>query len=59
MGIALLSPDLNESEQITFLHAKEGIRFAMGGIKGLGEGVVEAIIEERRAKGRFNSLYDF
>lgn len=58
MGITLLTPDLNESNK-NFFAAKEGIRFAMGGIKGLGEGVVEAIIEERKANGRFKSLYDF
>ena len=58
MGITLLTPDLNESNK-NFFAAKEGIRFAMGGIKGLGEGVVEAIIEERKANGRFDSLHDF
>ena len=31
----------------------------MGGIKGVGEGVVEAIIQERTSKGPFRSLFDF
>jgi DNA polymerase-3 subunit alpha len=45
-GIAILPPDVNESGK-EFVATLRGIRFAMGGIKGVGEGVVEAILEER------------
>ena len=31
----------------------------MTGIKGVGRGVVEAILQERTARGRFKSLWDF
>jgi DNA polymerase-3 subunit alpha len=31
----------------------------MGAIKGVGEGVVQAIVEEREKKGMFSSLFDF
>ena len=31
----------------------------MGGIKGVGEGVVDAIVEERNKSGAYSSLYDF
>lgn len=58
MGIAVLPPDINESGN-TFLATAKGIRFAMSGIKSVGDGVVEAILSERNQKGRFNSLYDF
>lgn len=57
-GIAVLPPDINESGR-EFVATKEGIRFAMSAIKGIGEGVVEAILMERKAKGVFSSLYDF
>jgi DNA polymerase-3 subunit alpha len=57
MGIALLPPDVNQAGA-TFAATEEGIRFSMSGIKGVGEGVVEAILEERK-RGRFESLYDF
>ncbi len=57
-GIAVLPPDVNQSGK-EFLATNDGIRFAMTGIKGIGEGVVEAILEERKAKGTFASLYDF
>ena len=36
----------------------KGIRFAMAGIKGVGDGVVEAILQERE-KGKFDSLHHF
>lgn len=58
MGIAVLPPDVNESGN-DFAAAKEGIRFAISGIKGVGEGVVETILEERNKNGFFKSFYDF
>jgi DNA polymerase-3 subunit alpha len=57
-AIAILPPDVNESGQ-EFVATARGIRFAMGGIKGVGEGVVDAILEERNKKGPYKSLYDF
>lgn len=58
MHIAVLPPDINQALG-EFAASKDGIRFAMAGIKGVGEGVVEAILEERKQKGPFTSLYDF
>lgn len=58
MQIAILPPDVNESGK-EFVATPKGIRFALTAIKGVGEGVVEAIIEERKKKGHFASLYDF
>jgi DNA polymerase-3 subunit alpha len=58
MNIPILPPDVNESGK-EFVATPKGIRFAMGGIKGVGEGVVEAIIEERSSKGPYRSLFDF
>lgn len=58
MNIAILPPDVNESGT-EFVATAGGIRFAMTGIKGVGEGVVEAILEERKARGPFQSLYEF
>jgi len=34
------------------------IRFGLGGIKGLGTGAAEAIIEERKENGAYNSIFD-
>lgn len=58
MGIPILAPDVNEAGQ-TFVATPKGIRFAMSGIKGVGAGVVEAIVNERKRKGPFKGLYDF
>ena len=57
-GIPVLPPGINESNK-AFVATSEGIRFAMSGIKGVGEGVVEAILSERKEKGLFTSLYNF
>lgn len=58
MGIAMLQPDVNEAHA-TFFATPQGIRFAMAGIKGVGEGVVEAIVNERDRGGSYTSLYQF
>lgn len=58
MGIEMLPPDVNEAGT-TFVATEKGIRFAMSGIKGVGTGVVESIIEEREKNGPYKTLYDF
>lgn len=58
MSIPILPPDINESGH-EFMATAKGIRFAMSGIKGVGEGVVEAIVEQRKKGGAFQSLFDF
>lgn len=58
MGISMLPPDINEAGA-TFQATKQGIRFAMTGIKGVGTGVVEAILQERQRRGPFKSFYEF
>ncbi len=58
MGIHILPPDVNISGT-SFTPTDEGIRFALSAVKGVGEGVVQAIIEEREKKGPYKGLYDF
>lgn len=58
MGIDVLGPDVNES-QLTFTVNKEGaIRFGLGGMKGVGEAAVLAIVSERLENGAFGSIFD-
>ncbi len=57
MGIGILPPDVNNPSE-DFIATKEGIRFAISGIKGIGKSVVEAILKERLIKP-FENLYDF
>jgi DNA polymerase III subunit alpha len=58
MGIQVLPPDVNEAG-VNFVASSAGIRFAMSGIKGVGTGVVESIIEEREKSGPFENFYQF
>ncbi|MDN3507590.1 MAG: DNA polymerase III subunit alpha [Simkaniaceae bacterium] len=58
MEIDILPPDVNEAGA-EFVYTQRGIRFAMTGIKGVGKGVVEAIVDEREKGGAFKTLYDF
>jgi DNA polymerase-3 subunit alpha len=58
MNICMLPPDVNEAGT-TFQATQQGIRFAMTGIKGVGSGVVDAIVYERNKEGPFTSLYQF
>jgi DNA polymerase-3 subunit alpha len=55
MGIAVLPPSVNESNW-TFTVVGDTIRFGLGGVKGLGEGAVEAILAARSRVGRFRGL---
>ena len=58
-GLAVLPPDINKSDMFFFNIPDEGIRYGLAGIKGVGEAVVEAILEEREVNGPYNDLYDF
>ncbi len=58
LNIEILPPDVNQAGK-EFRPTEEGIRFAMNAIKGVGDGVVETIIEERKKNGPFESLYQF
>ncbi|MGV8083059.1 MAG: DNA polymerase III subunit alpha [Coriobacteriia bacterium] len=58
-GMKVLPPDVNSSGRDFTAVAGEGIRFGLAGIRGVGEGVVDAIVAERDAGGRFTSLQDF
>ncbi|MBJ7448794.1 MAG: DNA polymerase III subunit alpha [Parachlamydiales bacterium] len=58
MSIPILPPDVNEAGP-EFAPTTQGIRFAMTGIKGIGQGVVDAIVQERTSNGPFASLYEF
>ncbi len=60
MGIEVLPPDINESfADFSVVPGKQTIRFGLTTIKNFGEGISEAIIEERKTNGRFASLQDF
>ena len=58
MGLAVQPPDVNESVYAFHVSGPMSIRYGMGAIKGVGASAVEAIIEERKLHGAFESLPD-
>ena len=60
MGLELKLPDVNESGT-RFVPTKDskGIRYGLGGIKGVGEMAAEAIVAERKANGPYTGFMDF
>ncbi|RST60470.1 DNA polymerase III subunit alpha [Siminovitchia terrae] len=56
-GIEVLPPSINKSH-FPFLAEKEGIRFSLRGIKGLGVAAMKEIVQAREG-GPFKDLFDF
>lgn len=59
MGLSVLAPDVNESIHNFTVNHQGQIRFGMAAIKGVGEGAVEKIIQEREQNGVYKDLFDF
>jgi DNA polymerase-3 subunit alpha len=63
MKIPVLPPDVNKSESDFSIErgskGQVGIRFGLGAIKGVGDGIVQAIIAERAENGNSTHLYQF
>jgi DNA polymerase-3 subunit alpha len=57
-GVETLPPDINES-LYPFNVIGNNIRFGLGAIKNVGEGVVEEIVREREKNGPFSGLINF
>jgi DNA polymerase III subunit alpha len=57
MGIKVMGPDVNESLIDFSISNNKYIRFGMSALKGVGEGPVTAILDERK-KGPFKDVYD-
>src|SRR6202030_264206 len=58
MGLKVLPPDVNVSVYAFRVAGPASIRYGMGAIKGVGASAVEAIIEERKKNGPFETLPD-
>ncbi len=57
-GIKVLPPDINHSTAY-FKCEQGGIRFGLVGLKNVGLGVINEIVEERNKNGDFKSFEDF
>ena len=58
-GMKILGPDVNESYTKFTVNKDGNIRFGMAGIKGIGIGAVNSIIEVRKAGGPFKDIFNF
>ncbi len=58
VGIEVLPPDANKSE-LDFVVEEGKIRFGLAGIKNVGQGAAEVIVQERKKNGPFSSFLDF
>jgi DNA polymerase III subunit alpha len=57
MGLEVLGPDVNESYYKFTVNDNYAVRFGMGAIKGVGQGAVNTIVENRK-DGRYKSVFD-
>ena len=57
--IKVLNPDINESEARFTVNKDGNIRFGLGGIKGFGDNIVKAVLENRNEHGPFKDIWDF
>ena len=58
MGIVILPPDINEG--YGDFSVKDGcIRYGLSALKNVGYTVINSLVEERDARGKFKDLYDF
>jgi len=58
LEIEILPPDVNDSER-DFGVVDGAIRFGFAGIKNVGAGAIEAILEARQKEGAYGSFFDF
>ena len=59
MKINTLGPDVNESYEKFGVNHHGDIRFGLAAIKGMGDSVAEAIINEREKNGPYKDIFDF
>ncbi len=59
MGLKVLGPDINESQNGFAVNEEGQIRFGFSGMKGVGEHAIENIVEERKKAGIYKDVFDF
>lgn len=57
-GVTFLSPDVNVSDWFFTVPDAKTIRIGLGAIKGLGQNIVEDIINERKMNGLYLDIFD-
>ncbi|MES0489950.1 MAG: DNA polymerase III subunit alpha [Leptospirales bacterium] len=58
MGISILPPDINQSNEYFTIIEEKQIRYGLLGLKGVGRAAVESVVEARK-DGPFKDVVDF
>jgi DNA polymerase-3 subunit alpha len=58
IGLDVSAPDVNSSSYAFAMAGERSIRYGLGAIRGVGRAAVDAITEERAARGNYQSLPD-
>jgi len=63
LGVTILPPDINKSRPEFYVEEQEGallaVRYALAGLKNVGEKAMQSIVDERSENGTFASLDAF
>ena len=59
MELPLNLPNVNESHYKFTVNAANQVVYGLGAVKGVGEGPVDLILDERKNNGSYKSLFDF
>ncbi len=57
MGLKVLGPDVNESFYKFTVNEDYAVRFGIGAVKGVGNGAVQTIVENRK-ESKYKSIFD-
>ena len=58
MGLTTLAPSANDGVY-RFAVGGEELRYGLGAVKGVGQGAVASIVQDREANGPYQSFFDF
>lgn len=59
MGLMVIPPSINQSSHHFTVSDDQTILYGLGAIKGVGESVINGLVQERAEQGFFTSLFDF
>lgn len=59
MALTIEGPNVNESLYEFSIKDDKTLTYGLGAIKGVGEAVVELLVAEREANGKYHDLFDF
>ncbi|TQV86627.1 DNA polymerase III subunit alpha [Aliikangiella coralliicola] len=59
MGLKIVPPDVNRGLYKFTIDGRQTIIYGIGAIKGVGEGAIQSIVDQRNKDGVYRDLFDF